>query len=125
MSKVIWYSQHDPTPTQVEAIRKLYPDLNLQKDPEPFRGADDIVSRFLSEGAIDMHVVAPMGVVRELCVRGLFPLWSVMRQTSCSKAEVHVHKGRKWRCYTFHTLHRVKDIKMILEDPTPNNSIPQ
>lgn len=116
MTRIVWMSQHKPTPTQLVALEAIFPHHTLIIEPRPFDGADNIIARFHAVKADEMVVVAPLTVVRELVKRGLHPLYAEMKKVSChSKHEVKI----KNRCFRFLRFQRVTDVKLELEDIIP------
>ena len=57
MKKILWMSQHEPLPSQISALKRIFGEVEVVKDPKPFSSAEDIVGRFRSGGYDDIVVV--------------------------------------------------------------------
>jgi hypothetical protein len=114
-AKIMWVSQHAPTPRQITTLEALFPSHHLIIDPRPFGGADDIIARYHEAQADEMVVVAPLTVIRELIKRGIKPLYAEMRQVPCNSkhAEVRLPNGR--RCWRFIRFQRITAVNVKLE----------
>jgi hypothetical protein len=81
--KVYWLSRHEPLPSQVAELRRLFgEDVVIEQDPKPFDSVDDILNRFRQSGADELLVVAPLSVIAQLVQRGVKPLWAEMEQVT-------------------------------------------
>lgn len=113
MKKVIWFSRHDPLPSQVKELRRLFgQDVEIIQDPKPFSSAEDIVARFRAAGGDEMVVVAPLSVLGRLVDLGIKPLWAEMEQVPSEQSEV-VAAGRSYRFVRFR---RVKRLVLEFEE---------
>jgi hypothetical protein len=112
-TRIVWLSQHTPTPRQLATLETIFPNYHLIIDARSFDGADTIVARFRSHGGDEMVLVAPMAVVREIVRRGIHPIYAEMRPTPCSSKSVEVRI--KNRCYRFIRFHRVHGLHFDLE----------
>lgn len=112
--KIMWFSRHDITPSELRELRRLYaPDVQIVKDPKPFSTADDVVRRYNISGADDLLVVAPLSVFAALCDRGIHPLYAKMRQVyPPERGEVNVNG----RLFVFERFQRVKRVALEFED---------
>lgn len=99
--KIYWLSRHDPLPSQIRELQRLYgDDVEIVVDPNPFSNADDIITRFRDSGADELLVVAPLSVIAILVQKGIKPLWAEMEVVAPEKAEVEV-SGRYYRFVKF------------------------
>jgi len=121
MAKIVWMSQHAPTPRQLAALEEMYPHFDLLVDAKSFDTADDIVERFHASGADDLVVVAPWPVINELVNRGLAPLYAVMKSVppDSPDVEIRVRRGRKDRCWRFIEFRRCEGINLKLSKANP------
>lgn len=71
-------SRHDPLPSQVAELARLFPHLDLLHDPRPFENAANILRRFRAVRGDELAVVAPLSVLQHLCEDGICPLWAEM-----------------------------------------------
>ncbi|MGB9661364.1 MAG: hypothetical protein ACPL5F_05015 [Moorellaceae bacterium] len=111
--KVVWFSRHDPLPSQVTELRRLFgPDVQIVQDPKPFSNAEDIVTRFKAAGGDEMVVVAPLSVLGRLVDLDIKPLWAEMEQVPPEQAEVSA-AGRHYRFVRFR---RVKRLTLEFEE---------
>lgn len=117
MTKIIWLSRHQPTPSQRAELERLFPSHTLEVDHRSFDGAKDIVARFRASGADEMVVVAPLNFTRELIKRGLYPLWAEMKQVS--RGSPHAEVKYNGRAYKFVRFHRMTGIDVKLEPVNP------
>jgi len=126
MARIVWMSQHAPTPRQLAALEAQYPRYDLIVDARSFDTADDIVARFHAAAADEMVVVAPWPVLQELVNRGLAPLYALMRPVApdSPEVEVRIRRGRRDRCYKFIKFQRCRGVNLKLED-LPQPSPPQ
>ena len=113
MSKrILWVSKHAPLPSQLRELRRLFGDVEVVMDPNPFDGAEDIVRRFRSGRFDEMVVVAPLSVIAKLCELGIKPLWAQMEVVGPEEAEVEV----RGRYYRFERFRRIKGVKIEFEE---------
>ena len=110
--KIVWFSRHDPLPSQVAELRRLFGEVEISQDPNPFASAEDIVARFRAIGGDEMVVVAPLSVFGRLCDLGIRPLWAEMERVPIEEAEV-VASGRSYRFVRFR---RVKRLALEFEE---------
>ena len=108
MKKIYWVSRHEPLPSQLRELERLFGKVEILQDPRPFSSAEEIITRFQQSGADDMLVVAPLSVIAALVQRGIRPLWAEMKQVPPENAEVEV-QGRHYR---FACFKRIKDINI-------------
>src|SRR5262245_55730297 len=118
--RIIWLSRHMPTPRQRAELQRLFPAWEVVIDTNPFRNADDIISRFNALKAREMVVVAPISLIRALTQRCLYPLWAEMehvRQPDPTDATIEVENSG--RHYRFRKFWRIRAVQLDLEDITP------
>jgi len=116
--RVLWMSRHDPLPSQIAALKRLYgEDTEVVKDPRPFASAEEIADRYRAGGYDDLVVVAPLSVLGKLCELGLKPLWAEMEAVSPEEAEVEA-AGRYYRFVRFR---RVKRLVLEFEEVQPQH----
>lgn len=114
MKRVLWLSRHEPTPSQVGALKRLFGmDVLITPDPLPFSSAEEIVNRYRKGGYDDLVVVAPLSVLGRLVDLGVYPLWAEM-QALPNKDGAEV--GVNGRYYRFLRFRRVKRLVLELED---------
>ncbi len=106
MKKVYWMSRHEPLPSQIAELRRLFGDVEIITDPNPFDSADDIIRRYQQSGADEILVVAPLSVIAQLTQKGIKPLWAEMEVVDKDKAEVEA-AGRYYRFVRFRRIARV------------------
>lgn len=123
---IMWMSRHNPTQRQLAELERLFPGHNLEVDINPFTGADDIALRvrrtLKASDRVELVVVAPLTVVRELVKRGLRPLQAVMEQIPCDDPAVEVrigHWAKRDRCYKFLGFRRITNVRVETEPIFP------
>ena len=113
--RIYWMSRHAPLASQVQALERLFGEVEIIQDPKPFDSADDILSRFHASGADEIVVVAPLSVIAALTQRGIKPLWAEMELVNDpSQAEVEA----AGRYYRFRRFRRVIGIEIRFEELT-------
>jgi len=114
MRRILWVSRHDPLPSQVEALKRIYgEEVEIVKDGRPFSSAEEILDRYVSGGYVDLVVVAPLSVLGRLCDLGLHPLWAQMEVVEDpAQAEVEA----SGRLYRFDRFRRVKRLVLEFEE---------
>ena len=112
MRKILWLSRHDPTPSQVERLGRIYGPHVLVRDPRPFDSAEEIVERMRRYGCDEIVAVAPLSVIKRLVDLGVRPLWAEMRQVRPEEAETEVN-GRH---YKFVKFRRIVGIEIKFEE---------
>jgi len=110
-------SRHEPLPSQVEELRRLFGDnVVILKDPQPFSSADDILSRFRLFDADELVIDAPLSVIAQIVQRGMKPLWVEMEQvTNPEEAETEA----AGRLYRFVRFRRIVGIQLQFEEVEP------
>lgn len=112
MTRIIWFSRHDPLECQKKELEKIFGKVELLIDTQPFSNADSIVERFKLAEADEMVTVAPLSVIEQLCKRGIEPLFAEMKVVQSDNYDV-IAAGRK---YEFKKFSRIKEIKIIKEE---------
>ena len=110
--KILWQSQHDPLPSQLAALKQLFNEVEVVKNPLAFSSAEEIQKRFRDGGFDDIVVVAPLSVIARLVDLGIKPLWAEMDQVPLNQAEVTA-KGRGYR---FNRFRRIKALHLEFEE---------
>src|SRR3990167_9878459 len=101
MKRILWLSQHRPLSRQIAELRRIFGEVEVLQDVNPFSSAEDIVQRVRDGGYDETVVVAPLSVIAKLCELGLRPLWAEMEQMQNRRdAEVSV-RGRHYRFLKF------------------------
>lgn len=112
MKRIIWFSRHNPLPKQREELQRIFGEVEILIDAQPFSNADEVVDRFRAAGGDEMVSVAPLSVIDQLCQRGIQPLFAEMEVVQDGSYDV-MAAGRKYRFLKFT---RIKDIKILKED---------
>jgi len=111
--KILWMSQHRPLPMQLDALRRLFGEVEVQQDPQPFDSAEDIAERYRAGGYDDIVVVAPLSVIGKLVDLGIKPLWCQMDQVkSAEDADISFRN----RHYKFNRFRRVTALRLEFEE---------
>lgn len=111
--KIMWFSRHEPIPKQIAELERLFGDVEVVQDPNPFSGADDVVRRFRESGADEMVIVAPLTVIDQITKRGIQPLYAEMRLVENEPYyDVNVN-GRK---FVFERFTRIKRVIVEKEE---------
>lgn len=112
MKRILWLSRHKPLPSQIRELKRLFGEVEVVQDPNPFSSAEEIKKRFEEGGYDDLVVVAPLSVIQRLTQLGIKPLWAEMRQVPVEEAEV-VATGRGYR---FERFRRIRAVKIEFEE---------
>lgn len=113
MNQVLWFSRHQPLPSQISKLKELYgEDLNIKQYGARVSSADDIVSLIKKEKPIDYVIVAPLSVLAVLSERKIHPLYAQMTQVPVEEAEVTVGN----RGFIFKEFKRIKEVKIEFYD---------
>lgn len=110
---ILWLSQHRPNVPQEAGLRRLFGDVEIRQDVNPFEGAQEILARFQEGGYNDLVVVAPLSVIDHLCRLGLRPLWAETVQVPRREGAHFSYRGRHYRFLRFR---RVKAVRMEWTD---------
>ena len=116
-TKIVWISRHSPSERQLNALTSHFPNHQLIIDARSFDSADTLIARYRAIGGDEMVVVAPLAVIRQLCRRGLHPLYAQMTQVPCDRpdAEITIGNGNRRRCYRFDGFARIRALDFRLE----------
>lgn len=118
--RIIWLSRHMPTPRQRAELERLFPSWEVVIDTNPFRNADDIISRFNTLKAQEMVVVAPISLIRALTQRGLHPIWAEMEHVrSPAPSDSTIEVENSGRYYRFKKFWRIRAVNLDLEEVRP------
>ena len=112
--RILWMSRHKPLRSQIRELERLFGDIEVVQDANPFSDAKDIVQRFREGGFDDIVVVAPLSVIKHLCLLGVHPLWAEMELCSPEEAEV-LASGRHYR---FKEFKRIVKVEITFAPPT-------
>jgi hypothetical protein len=113
----LWQSQHDPLPSQLAALKQLFNEVEVIKNPLAFSSAEEIQKRFREGSFDDIVVVAPLSVIARLVDLGIKPLWAEMDQVPLNQAEVTA----KVRGYRFNRFRRIKALHFEFEEIAPSD----
>lgn len=106
MKKIIWFSRHAPIQKQIDELERIYGEVNIIQDRNPFSSADDVVKRFNSKNADEMVIVAPLSVIDAITKRGIKPLYAEMELVHGSQYDVMAN-GRKFIFKEFVRINKV------------------
>lgn len=112
MTRIIWFSRHNPLEKQKEELKRIFGEVEILIDTQPFSNADDVITRFKAANADEMVTVAPLSVIDQLCQRGVQPLFAEMEVVQDGEYDV-VAAGRK---YKFLKFTRIKQINIVKEE---------
>jgi hypothetical protein len=110
--RVYWLSQYKPLESQMKELKKLFDQLELIEDKNPFDSVEVIAERYAKSGALDIVAVVPLSVLAKLYERGIKPLIPRMRR--CREEEAEVRK--RGHFYKFVCFVRLKNIDMEVEE---------
>lgn len=115
--RIVWISRHDPLPSQLKELYRLFGPFELIRYPNPFNSVAEIISWYRREGGDEMVIVAPLSVIAELCRRGIKPLFARMEEVLPSDPRRELtYNGR---CYRFVGFERIKELRMVTEPLKP------
>lgn len=112
MTRIIWFSRHNPLEKQKQELIKIFGEIELLIDAQPFSNAADVINRFKAAKADEMVTVAPLSVIDQLCQKGIQPLFAEMEVVENAQYDV-VAAGRK---YKFLKFTRIKEINIVKEE---------
>lgn len=115
MKRILWLSQHTPLAPQLTELKRLFGEIEVLRDVNPFFSAEEILRRFKESGYDEIVVVAPLSVIARLCELGLRPLWAEMEQVWKRQAADVSAKGRHYRFVRFR---RIKAVRLEFEELT-------
>ena len=96
-TRIVWMSRHSPTTRQRQALATHFSNPLIFEDNRTFDNADSIIARFRAISGDELVVVAPLALIRQLCRRGLHPIYASMRQVPCSSADAETSVGEGHR----------------------------
>lgn len=112
MTRIIWFSRHNPLEKQKDELKRKFGEVEILIDTQPYSNADDIINRFKAAKADEMVTVAPLSVIDQLCQRGIQPLFAEMEVVHNGEYDV-ISSGRK---YKFLKYTRIKQINIVKEE---------
>jgi len=115
VKRILWLSQHAPLTPQIAELQRLFGEIEILRDVNPFFSAEEILRRFREGGYDEMVVVAPLSVIARLCELGLRPLWAEMEQVYERRQADVSAKGRHYRFVRFR---RIKAVRLEFEELT-------
>ena len=96
--KVLWLSEHRPCQAQVDGLAQIFgSDVEVCKDVNAFKNAQEILRRFQKGGYDDLVVVAPVSVIDHLCRLGLRPLYSETKEVRDRSRADFIYHGRTYQ----------------------------
>lgn len=108
MKRILWLSKHRPLSAQMAWLEVQFGEVSLERDGNPFSGAEEITQRFRAGGYDDIVVVAPLWVIAKLTELGIKPLWADMREVKANGAYDILSSGRYYRFAGFRRIYEVK-----------------
>jgi hypothetical protein len=106
MKRIVWFSRHNPTPRQLQALKASFgADLELIWDKKPFASAAVILKRCHKTKPDDIVIVAPLSIIHALIQRGVQPLRAVMEV--CEHRHPHTEYLTCHRAYRFVRFERI------------------
>lgn len=99
--KILWLSQHEPLPIQIEWLKKRFGDVEIRRDVNPFANAEEIKRRFQAGGYDEIVVVAPLWVILRLTELSIKPLWAEMQEVQSREGSHLFYHGRYYRFLCF------------------------
>lgn len=116
-TRIMWLSQHAPTPNQRSELERIYPEHTLIIDHSAFDDVEDILKRYRAANADHMVLVAPLTVIRTLVRKGVHPIYAEMRSVPAGSEHAEVKIGK--RAYRFIAFHRVDEVTLKLTKLLP------
>ncbi|HNU76171.1 MAG TPA: hypothetical protein PKL88_00440 [bacterium] len=120
MKKILWLSRHEPLPFQAAELERLFGEVEIRQDVNPFKNAEEIKQRFERGGYDDLVVVAPLWVIFYLTELGVYPLWADMQEVSFGEK---FHLTFNGRFYLFNRFKRIVGIEIKFQDIETKNEI--
>lgn len=118
MTRIIWFSRHQPTERQRTQLQSIFGQISLEHDTHAFDNAAEVVARFKASGADEMVIVAPDAVLRAIIRCGINPIHARMEQVTSRHPEREVtirpRLGRP-RFYRHVRFERVKAAELTTE----------
>lgn len=113
MKKILWLSQHTPFLKQIAELQRIFGQVEVVRDLQPFSNAEEIFGRYRAGGYDEIVTVAPLSVIAKLCEIGLCPLYSQMDQVAKQSQADLSYRGRFYR---FNRFVRVKAVRLETEE---------
>ena len=113
MKKILWLSRHEPLPVQVAELERLFGEVEIRQDVNPFKNAVEIKQRFEHGGYDDLVVVAPLWVIFHLTELGIQPLWADMQEVLLGEK---FHLTFNGRFYFFNRFKRIVGVEIKFQD---------
>lgn len=113
MKTILWLSRHEPLPVQVAELERLFGEVEIRQDVNPFKNARDIKRRYEQGGYDDLVVVAPLWVIYQLSELGIQPLWAEMLPVNAGET-YHVYYNGRY--YFFNRFRRIRGVEIKFED---------
>lgn len=114
-TRICWFSRHDPLPSQEAELKRIYGDVEVLHITDAYRSGNDIARQYQKLKGDEMVLVAPLSVIRHVCMKGIYPLWADMQSVSEAEAET----SENGRHYRFNKFQRCTGIDIHLEDVVP------
>ncbi len=118
--KILWLSRHEILPVQRRELQRIFGEVKVDTDTNPFSDASDIIERKERGGYDEIVVVAPLSVIEQLVRRGVKPLWAEMEEVSGKmfnlETDVLLESSSKTRHMRFRRFRRISAIKIEFED---------
>lgn len=113
MKRILWVSRHPYLPSQLEALRRHFGEVEVTQDPKPFSGVEEILGRYRQGQYDDLVVVAPLSVLGRMVDLGVRPLWAEMlRLPEGERGEVKVGE----REFRFVRFRRVRALRLEFDE---------
>jgi hypothetical protein len=111
--RILWLSRHKPLESQRMELERLFGEILLLQDSNPFSNAREVLKRFREGGFDEIVVVAPLSVIAHLTELGIKPIWAEMQQVQNDGTAEVVTKDRYYRFVCFK---RINSIRMEFEE---------
>jgi hypothetical protein len=117
MKRILWISRHQPLPSQVLELQRIYGvDCEIKIDQNRFYGFEDILKRVEKYQPDELLLMAPLSVCRKVLESGIKPLYAEMRKSD--HPEVTTHKDGKTSGYEFVKFMRLTRIEVRFQELT-------
>jgi len=113
VKKILWLSRHAPLPVQVAELKRLFGEVEIGRDVEPFQSAERIAREYHKGDYDDMVIVAPLWVIAHLCAQGIKPLYADMEVVSV-REQSHVEAAGRF--YRFKRFRRIEAVEVKFSD---------
>jgi hypothetical protein len=112
--RILWFSRHEPLPSQRAELDRLFPGNTLVVVPDGFRNANDILRTYERLRGDDLVLIAPLTVVKHLVGHGVKPIWSDMRVVPADDPTAELYFNG--RAYKFAGFRRVTSVDVKYEE---------